>query len=63
MIKVGFIGAGDIAYLHGEGVQQAEGAQSRPRNPNIPGLDARPSHLTWSDRYCTPRAYESREHD
>ena len=26
MIKVGFIGAGDIAYLHGEGVQQAEGA-------------------------------------
>ena len=27
MIKVGFIGAGDIAYLHGEGVQQAEGAQ------------------------------------
>ena len=24
MIKVGFIGAGDIAYLHGEGVQQAE---------------------------------------
>ena len=27
MIKVGFIGAGDIAYLHGEGVQQAEGAE------------------------------------
>ena len=26
MTKVGFIGAGDIAYLHGEGVQQAEGA-------------------------------------
>ena len=27
MIKVGFIGAGDIAYLHGEGVQQAENAE------------------------------------
>ena len=27
MIKVGFIGAGDIAYFYGEGVQQAEGAQ------------------------------------
>ena len=27
MIKVGFIGAGDIAYLHGEGVSQAEGAE------------------------------------
>ena len=27
MIKVGFIGAGDIAYLHGEGVQQAENAK------------------------------------
>ena len=27
MIKVGFIGAGDIAYLHGEGVIQAEGAE------------------------------------
>jgi len=26
MIKVGFIGAGDIAYLHGEGVTQAQGA-------------------------------------
>ena len=27
MIKVGFIGAGDIAFLHGEGVQQAENAE------------------------------------
>ena len=27
MIKVGFIGAGDIAYLHGEGVIQAQGAE------------------------------------
>ena len=27
MIKVGFIGAGDIAYLHGEGVIQAAGAE------------------------------------
>jgi len=27
MIKVGFIGAGDIAYLHGEGVNQAQGAE------------------------------------
>jgi predicted dehydrogenase len=27
MIKVGFIGAGDIAYLHGEGVVQAVGAE------------------------------------
>ena len=27
MIKVGFIGAGDIAFLHGEGVQQAENAK------------------------------------
>ena len=27
MIKVGFIGAGDIAYLHGEGVSQAQGAE------------------------------------
>ena len=27
MIKVGFIGAGDIAFLHGEGVKQADGAE------------------------------------
>ncbi len=27
MIKVGFIGAGDIAYLHGEGVQASSNAQ------------------------------------
>ena len=27
MIKVGFIGAGDIAYLHGEGVSQSESAE------------------------------------
>ena len=27
MFKVGFIGAGDIAYLHGEGVTQAQGAE------------------------------------
>ena len=27
MIKVGFIGAGDIALLHGEGVSQAQGAE------------------------------------
>ena len=27
MIKVGFIGAGDIAFLHGEGVQKAENAE------------------------------------
>mgnify|MGYP001258973275 CR=1 FL=1 len=27
MSKVGFIGAGDIAYLHGEGVTQAQGAE------------------------------------
>lgn len=27
MIKVGFIGAGDIAYLHGEGVQATSNAR------------------------------------
>ena len=27
MIKVGFIGAGDIAYLHGEGVQSSSNAE------------------------------------
>ena len=27
MIKVGFIGAGDIAYLHGEGVSSSTNAE------------------------------------
>ena len=27
MLKVGFIGAGDIAYLHGEGVKQSKDAE------------------------------------
>ena len=44
MIKVGFIGAGDIAFLHGEGVQQAEvlnllefGTVHFPRQKKKPG--------------------------